>query len=389
MSEVVLLVAASTRAMAQSAVRSGYACRSVDCFGDLDQRALASNVAETPELGEPSATALLRLAGRDPAASVAYGGPLENYPEGVGRLAAGRELLGNGPQALRRVRDPAELTDVLRAAGVAVPRESGSVGVRAAVSGRRWLRKKRRSGGGHGVRDWRPGEAVGSDEVVQEYMEGTPASAVVVADGSSAIVLGLSRQLIGDEAFGASGFRYCGSIVPLTDHEDEFRAVLTQMQRAAEAVTVAFGLRGLFGIDFVSDKGSVCVLEVNPRYTASTEVVEQVRGLPIFDLHVRGCRGEIPDIEPPLPGRGLAFGKAILFARRPLALGDTRSWLARGVRDVPRPGSRIAAGAPICTVFATASRPDVCEGALRAVAATHESSLVRPFTVADEEAHSA
>lgn len=391
MSSVVLLVAASSRAMVESAIRSGYACRSVDYFGDLDHESLAPNLAPRPGLGVPrSAAGLTRLAGLVPADSVAYGGALENHPEVVARLAAGRELLGNGPDALRRVRDAAELADVLRGAGVAVPRQLGSGEARSEASNGRWLRRRRRSAGGLGIRWWWPGDGIGVDELVQEYVEGTPASAVVVADGRRAVVLGLTRQLIGDEAFGALGFRYCGNVVPLTDDEDEFRAVLAQVERAAEAVTLAFGLRGLFGIDFVSRDGSVRVLEVNPRYTASVELVERARGLPIFELHVRGCRGRLPDdMEAPRAGRGRACGKAILFARRTLALGDTRPWLGRGIRDVPRPGSRITAGSPICTVFATAATPDACEGALRAVAARHESSLVRPSTRADDEVHTA
>jgi predicted ATP-grasp superfamily ATP-dependent carboligase len=32
-------------------------------------------------------------------------------------------------------------------------------------------------------------------------------------------------------------------------------------------------------------------------------------------------------------------------------------WLERGVRDVPHPGERIAAGRPICTVVTTAATP--------------------------------
>ena len=50
-------------------------------------------------------------------------------------------------------------------------------------------------------------------------------------------------------------------------------------------------------------------------------------------------------------------GKAVLFATEDVVVGDSLRWPERGVRDVPHPGERIAAGGPICTVVATAATP--------------------------------
>src|SRR4029450_6950138 len=52
-----------------------------------------------------------------------------------------------------------------------------------------------------------------------------------------------------------------------------------------------------------------------------------------------------------------AAGKAVLFATEDVVIGDSERWLERGVRDVPHPGERIAAGHPVCTVVATAATP--------------------------------
>jgi predicted ATP-grasp superfamily ATP-dependent carboligase len=58
-------------------------------------------------------------------------------------------------------------------------------------------------------------------------------------------------------------------------------------------------------------------------------------------------------------------GKAVLYARRTVALGDTRPWLADlTVRDVPHPGERIARGHPVCTIFAEARTAVGCYDAL-------------------------
>jgi len=45
--------------------------------------------------------------------------------------------------------------------------------------------------------------------------------------------------------------------------------------------------------------------------------------------------------------------------------GDTRDWLDDPtVRDVPHPGERIAAGRPVCTVFAHGANAAECHAAL-------------------------
>jgi predicted ATP-grasp superfamily ATP-dependent carboligase len=62
-----------------------------------------------------------------------------------------------------------------------------------------------------------------------------------------------------------------------------------------------------------------------------------------------------------------AVGKAIVFARTELVLGDTRGWLTDPtVRDVPHAGERIHAGQPICTVFAGGADAQRCYEALAA-----------------------
>jgi predicted ATP-grasp superfamily ATP-dependent carboligase len=94
---------------------------------------------------------------------------------------------------------------------------------------------------------------------------------------------------------------------------------------------------------------------VNPRWTASMELVEQARGVSMFALHAGACaRGELPAFDAgALLANPMTHGKAIVFARNDVAIGDTRPWLEDStVRDVPHEGERIAAGQPICTVFA-------------------------------------
>jgi predicted ATP-grasp superfamily ATP-dependent carboligase len=202
------------------------------------------------------------------------------------------------------------------------------------------MRKPLRGGGGIRVREWRGG-TVRAGTFLQERIDGTPCSAAAVGDGQAAIVLGLSEQLVGRRAFGVRGHRWCGNLVP-----PRTPVPLDQAQAICSRLAAAFGLRGLFGIDFVWDGERAWTVEVNPRPTASLEVIEAAYGVKVF---------EAPEVVAE-PVR--AAGKAVLFATEDVVVGDTERWLVRGVRDVPHPGERIAAGRPICTVVTTAATPD-------------------------------
>ena len=125
--------------------------------------------------------------------SVVYGASFENHPALVARLAERHTLLGNPPETLRAVRDPARLGAVLRDAGLPFPRTF--VTAPAERSGR-WLRKPLRGGGGTRVRDWRGG-ALPAGTFVQERIDGLPCSAAAVGDGVDAVVLGVTEQLVG------------------------------------------------------------------------------------------------------------------------------------------------------------------------------------------------
>ena len=91
---------------------------------------------------------------RSPPTRVVYGAGLENRPDLVERLAAGRTLLGCDPGTLRRVRDPALLGASLRAAGLAYPRHvlrrrgPGGRGPRAPLAAQAGARRRRPAGAG-------------------------------------------------------------------------------------------------------------------------------------------------------------------------------------------------------------------------------------------------
>jgi uncharacterized protein len=361
--------------LAELAVRAGHDVVALDRFGDLDLQRICPSVSVLRDLGgRGGMAALVDAADEIPAPSVIYGAGLENQPGLVARLASGRRLLGCPRETIERVRDPAALGASLRAAGLAYPPTFAAreAALRAERS-RRWLRKPVRGGGGRGVREWRGG-ALDGNVVAQEHISGVACSAAAVGDGRSATVLSVSEQLIGHRGFGARGYAWCGNLVPPRLDEAQRRALEAAAGTICAHLALEFGLRGLFGVDLVWDGDRAWVVEVNPRPTGSLECIEAAYDVGVFAAHLEGCAGRLPSVAPAAPPRRAA-GKAILFATRDVRVGDTRGWPARGIRDVPHPRERIAAGHPICTLISVRESPDAVLADLEARAAALRAQL--------------
>jgi predicted ATP-grasp superfamily ATP-dependent carboligase len=368
----IILLGVTTRAMAESAVADGHHVVAVDFFGDRDQASVAESYGLSRDLGLPAtATGLVegaRLVGGD---AVVYGSSFENHPEAIDELAGRWIVLGNPADVVREVRDWALLRRFCREEGIAYP-ETLLPGEEGRADTRRWLKKPQRSGGGHGVVVW-DGSGLDDDHLLQAEVGGTPASVAFVADGRKSQVFGLTEQMIGEPELGGSGFAWCGNLSPLrlpAEHKDPVRA---EIERMTARLTCRFGLVGVNGADLVigRDAGGAVrpyLIEVNPRFSGSMELAEAACDAGAFTLHLEGVEGRLPRA---LAGRrdlaGCA-GKGVVYAKRTVTVGDTGEWRSRGLRDVPWPGQRIAAGHPLCTVLAHASDPTACRHGLFAAA---------------------
>jgi predicted ATP-grasp superfamily ATP-dependent carboligase len=364
--------------LAELATRAGYSVVSLDYFGDSDLRLLCPgisllrdrNMGYTPEI-------LVKAASELHAPSVVYGASLENHPHHVARLARNRTLLGNDPGTLERVRDPHRLAAMLRSAGFCFPQTTVPGVEPLPDPGKAWLWKPLRSGGGHSVQTW-SGQSFAREGVLQERLDGMPGSAAFVANGQEGIVVGLTRQLIGDERFGAGGFRYCGNILPPPLPRDELRSLLVQVRAIVNLLTTEFGLVGLNGLDFIWHNDRIWTLEVNPRPPASLELIDTAYDIRVFEAHVHSFEGKLPDfeLETVISGQAAA-GKAILFATQDVTVGDTGHWLACGIRDIPHVDEQIQQHHPICTIVTTSATAAGCLEILETQAANIQSWLKR------------
>jgi predicted ATP-grasp superfamily ATP-dependent carboligase len=101
-------------------------------------------------------------------------------------------------------------------------------------------------------------------------------------------------------------------------------------------------------------------------------VLDAVHGIRPFTAHLDACAGRLPVGSTDAVG---AAGKAVVWATRDVRLPDTTDWPARGIRDVPHPGERIAAGRPICTLVASGESPEAVLAGLEARAVALRADL--------------
>lgn len=353
-----LIIGLSVRAVVESAVRSNCPVIALDAFGDLDLKALAESYALPRDFHVPYSPRSLYEAGRRlKFDSIVYTSNLENHPEVLDMFAASGRIIGNSAQAVRSVRCWPDLFSRLVQAGFTVPETVFAPTGHALRSNRRWLVKPLFSGGGHGVHFFRERSFAAKRSMVQQYIPGKACSASFVANGDASILIGITEQLIGVEQFGAQDFRYCGSILPLPEilEPETGKSVITQARRISDFLTRTYGLTGVNGFDFILDRDQVCLLEVNPRYSASMELIERAYGLPIFLHHVQAAMDRLlPEftLETHLNREGF-FGKSILFCKTESVVPGTFARPDPDFKDIPHPGEKLHEGSPVCTLLAS------------------------------------
>jgi predicted ATP-grasp superfamily ATP-dependent carboligase len=371
--ENLLIFGASARAAAGSALRAGLLPWCADLFGDQDLQVRCPSLrvpgGEYPDI-------FLELVDREVSGPWMYVGGLENRPWLIRAMAQRRLLWGNDQAVLKRSRSPQAVASLLEKANVPCPVVRRKLG--KGDESRQWLVKPLHSAGGVGIRVWAGGRqrSPGRDVYFQEYLEGEACAALYANDGRQVHLLGVTRQLVGEAWLHAAPFRYCGSIGPLPLSPDVDRAFVG----LGSALVGGCGLRGLFGVDCVLRDGVPWPVEVNPRYTASVEVLEYATGIAAVDLHRRAFDPAVPFVARHAPARQApSIGKAILFACAALNFPPDGPWLPAvrtpgpveelpAFADIPRPGEPIKAGRPILTFFARGGSVADCTESLHQIA---------------------
>jgi predicted ATP-grasp superfamily ATP-dependent carboligase len=345
----IIVVAYSARALSSSASHAGFAPLSIDVFGDDDTRE-ASVICMKLDGGLAGGLALDKVAGAvdalvrayDPIGLV-YGAGFEHRPETIAAIARRTRLFGNDADILKRAKDPVALARVCEANGVRHPQ----VAFAPPDEPELWLIKRRGGAGGAHIATAKAWSRARPDSYFQRRVGGKSISALFLASGKKAEIIGLSLQWTAPTP--ASPFRYGGAAGPVAI--DSARA--EEIARSVAAIASELDLVGLNSADFLVSDHAVWLIEINPRPGATLDVFESNEA-PLFARHVAACEGRTTPASP-----SFAFKAAeIVYAPHDIAIRRGGNWPDWAV-DRSAPGTLIAAGDPVCTALGSGATVDL------------------------------
>lgn len=335
-----IIAGGSVRAACQAAHAAGLRVAAIDLFADVDTSWYAAEVIQLDRAGYPD-NLLLALDRYDHSIPLMYTGGLENNPDLIEQIHTKRPLWGNDSETLRRVRDPILLQRALRLAGF--PSLKTLSGQPSPASGI-WMRKPLQSVGGIGIQKVR-NPRTKADQLTdrfywQKHLTGNQMSvaffsALLSPDKFNLSPRQISLQLLGTtQALTTDDFTYQGS---LYRHQGMSREWNHEVKRLGRFLQSHFQLTGFFGIDLIVNDRGIFVLEVNPRWTASMELLLDV-------MLLEGSRTPYS-------------GKQIIYATCDMSVPINWKWFNLDntfLADLPRPGTHINTGDPVLTVRANA-----------------------------------
>jgi predicted ATP-grasp superfamily ATP-dependent carboligase len=378
-----LILANSGRAIAESARRGGYRVTVLDGFCDQDTLAVADCWPVTQGFAHLDVDMFVQemasLMPEHPCGLV-YGAGLEESATLLDRLSGCCRLLGNDPSVLELIRRPRRFFALLNR--LRIPHPEVSFVPPYSTAEKSWLIKRSGSCGGQGVAYFSSQHSAADPySYYQKYIPGQVMSILFIADGRRHRTIGFNR--LGLSASNAPApFLYNGAI-----GQGSLREIhRARVEGIAEKLVSELGLRGVNSIDFVLGDDGVYVIDINPRPTATLELYEHLLTDGWIKHHIQACLGELPVV--PFIGSTMLRGHQIVYAPRTLEIPGEISW-PEWIKDRPAAGSRIVAGQPICSLFASAASVEQLEAALSQyqyeilllLGASRQQSLARKVAV--------
>ncbi|MBI1321782.1 ATP-grasp domain-containing protein [bacterium] len=373
----IYVIGAAARATASMVRRSGLNVGLFDAYGD-DEFGLESSWGQVigfeDHVPDLSPEAFRAIVGNRP---WLYSGPLENAPDWIDASSQDSTLWGNAASVCRAVRDPVALARVVGEAGSSIRFPETREFEDRPRKLRQWLWKPSKTTGG-----WRTRRALRVDRsrmhdmseeacpgIWQKFIPGRTFGATVASDGEKSVLIGLCESLRG-----APGrpFAYSGSVGPV--HDTCVRRAMPALDSLAQRLTISFGLKGLWNFDLVHHRreGHWYLLEVNPRPSASMEMLELVVKQGLFDVHRKIFEQDrtwfdlARERRRALERTRRKMRKIVIYTERKLRESQIfrHNPLVRSFgrdeslwpdfwhfSDWPREGTVIDAGCPVCTMY--------------------------------------
>ncbi|MGR9087054.1 MAG: ATP-grasp domain-containing protein [Gammaproteobacteria bacterium] len=338
--EFVLVIANSGRMLTMAAARAGIKPLVVDLFADSDTCASSVECVQIPKLTvEHIAPVVNDYIRRFSLKHLIYGSGFENHPESLEYLSGHLTILGNPPDTFARMQNKVEFFSALASLGIAYP----EVAFTRPDDERTWLLKPMQGCGGIGIRRGGPEPGSGTLSYWQRYLPGTAHSALFLADGREARVIGFNTQwavkLSAGEEFVFSG------VINHCDLSDKHRRLLAEW---ISRCVLCFGLKGLNSLDFIRADGQCRVLEINARPPVSMQLYDD-----LLTRHIHAAQG---CLNGELAESAGCKGIQIVYADRDLQIPFGFEW-PEECFDRPASGVVCRKGHPVCSIIARRNEP--------------------------------
>jgi predicted ATP-grasp superfamily ATP-dependent carboligase len=414
-SDALFVVGFSCRSLAQSASRQGFSPLVIDRCGDRDTREAAKLHSlwmpeedlreETIHLFLIDRPSRLDLKSSIPQHCMLAGGT-ENHIDLIARLSRKFPDMMK-PEQYASMRSWKNWRSWSERSGMFFPRswEPGTIlsepvdlpqipidsNSNDSSSSNEYLFKRLDQAGGLGISTWNRNEVPSASQmaldtgngIIQERIDGQSVGVTFLSSFHGSLALGCTEAWpTQPHPWGA--FVYQGSIGPVSLQQEDW----TLLEAFAKNVTIESQWRGLWQADFIRKGRHWYLLEINPRWTASMEILEASTGMELVRLNCLAVSDQLANDEwqkllqnnqssRMIPPR--YFAKRVLYASRSIAVNETmierwwchrlplesftndrdtssRCWFA----DIPNEPMQFETGYPICSIIgASATTEDL------------------------------
>lgn len=347
----VLIFAQSGRYLAQSATQAGHTVWVADCFGDIDTQETANRWLKLPAFSILNSDDLLEqlcnfVDGHK--CLLICGSGIEIFYPILPQLPENIHYFGNSSNTIEKIKSPSIFFSILAQHQLPYPATQYTQPNKSKSEA--WLFKESSGLGGTHITSSNKSPK-NKQGYFQQRISGESGSILFLADKDKTQSLLINKQIVTNNQ--TSPFQLAAIETPLEvskNHRD-------QLFEAIDIITKETALVGLNSLDFIiDDNNQLFILEVNPRPSASSELVNDEL---LFQHHLQACQGK-QTFDMPITANINHAGLYYLYAPHTLTIPHKMNWPKHSY-DIPQQGTTINADQPICTIIVADTEIERCQ----------------------------
>lgn len=333
-----LIIAQSAQMLTQAAYNIGLKVTVIDCFADCDTQALTPHYYQVKSLALKDIQTLIELI-KNQLSFCIYGSGFEAYPDSLAFLETQFQLIGNSSTVFKALQNKPLFFQRLQQLNISFPAVFFTLeDKRHQHKTTSYLVKPFDSLGGLDIQIMNAGTCHNlhnTPHYYQEYINGQSLSALFVANGKQAIIIGFNQQWTVEKSYLFSGIINYAQL-PIFHQQILYEWI--------SKLTLSYKLQGLCSLDFIFYENKCYVLEINPRPPASMQLYEKY----LLKNHYLACLGQLGKVTIPQYKTYTAY--QIIYATTKIKIPSQMKW-PKYCCNLPKKNTMINKGQPICSMI--------------------------------------